>query len=265
MTYPPFNPLDVPEARTLGGHLTVRNILRSYHSNYDLFAEAIQNALDAVHERWRDDNAYEPRLYVRIDLPRNTFTVIDNGVGMTPDVCRLAFAPNYSLKAALVADGRRLRGYKGVGATFLSYGFNQTQLASKKTAGEDAWTGQLEGARRWAEGLPGAAAPLVSPYEEKDETFNELDRGSLIRIRCDSDSSPAQLAAIASNKRTWEAILRTDTAIGKIARSNLDGTGAEDLVTTGLSNPRGIALVLVVTPVVTRSWGAVKSVFVPAE
>ena len=57
MTYPPFNPLDVPEAGTFGGHLTVRNILRSYHSNYDLFAEAIQNALDAVHERWHDDNA----------------------------------------------------------------------------------------------------------------------------------------------------------------------------------------------------------------
>ena len=34
----------------------------------------------------------------------------------------------------------------------------------------------------------------------------------------------------------------TDSGTGKIQRANLDGSGVEDLVTTGLTAPRGIAL-----------------------
>ncbi|TAJ20470.1 MAG: ATP-binding protein, partial [Dehalococcoidia bacterium] len=184
MTYEPFDPLDAPDAGKVGGQLTVRNILRSYHSNYDLFAEAVQNAVDAVHARWRDDVAYEPRLLIRIDLVKNSFTVIDNGVGMTPDTCARAFAPNYSLKAALLSGpSRRLRGHKGVGATFLSYGFNLTQMSSKYMG--ETWSGEIRDARRWADGTPESKAPLVAPYTEQDQFFLSLDRGTLVRVQCD--------------------------------------------------------------------------------
>ena len=42
---------------------------------------------------------------------------------------------------------------------------------------------------------------------------------------------------VASGKMYW-----TDSEADKIQRANLDGSNVEDLVTTGLSNPFGIAL-----------------------
>ena len=49
----------------------------------------------------------------------------------------------------------------------------------------------------------------------------------------------------------------TDAGTGKIQRANLDGTSVEDLVTTGLSDPVGIALDLSTPPVipVLSVWG----------
>jgi hypothetical protein len=46
-----------------------------------------------------------------------------------------------------------------------------------------------------------------------------------------------QWEALAAGKMYW-----TDLGIDKIQRVNLDGTGLEDLITTGLIAPRGIAL-----------------------
>ena len=42
---------------------------------------------------------------------------------------------------------------------------------------------------------------------------------------------------VASGKMYW-----TDFGTGKIQRANLDGSQVEDLITTGLRNPNGIAL-----------------------
>ena len=42
---------------------------------------------------------------------------------------------------------------------------------------------------------------------------------------------------MAGGKMYW-----TDEETGKIQRANLDGSGVEDLVASGLSNPFGIAL-----------------------
>jgi hypothetical protein len=50
-------------------------------------------------------------------------------------------------------------------------------------------------------------------------------------------SGVGQWAAVAGGKMYW-----TDLGIGKIQRVNLDGTGLQDLVTTGLRFPRGMAV-----------------------
>lgn len=39
----------------------IYNIIQSYHGNYDLFAELLQNAVDAVEARWRQrQSGYVP-------------------------------------------------------------------------------------------------------------------------------------------------------------------------------------------------------------
>ena len=217
--YKEHDPLDKRQASDAEGQLTVHNILASYHGNYDLYAEAVQNAVDAVHLRWleADEGSYRPRITVIVDLRDNTFTVIDNGVGIPPEDCLNVFAPNFSLKSRLIAQGgKRLRGHKGVGATFLAYGFERTELASKD-ANANLFTGRLNGGRRWAGGGDDRAArPRLNPYEEESPEFLALDRGTLIRIKCGAGTRPAQLSQYGTDVESWVGNLRAETAIGMI-------------------------------------------------
>lgn len=50
--------------------LQVQNILKCYTHFYDVFAESIQNALDAVEAgtRERGPEPYQPRLWIRVDM-----------------------------------------------------------------------------------------------------------------------------------------------------------------------------------------------------
>lgn len=62
----------------------VHNILRSYTGFFDLFSEAIQNALDAVELAARTrGQSYLPRIWIVIDIPGSSFRIVDNGVGMS--------------------------------------------------------------------------------------------------------------------------------------------------------------------------------------
>jgi hypothetical protein len=95
----------------------IKNILKSYTGWYDPFCELIQNALDAVEHRRQRDDGFEPTIWVQIDLQKNIISVTDNGIGFSEDQFKSFLAPNVSFKK--LGD----RGNKGVGATYLGYGF----------------------------------------------------------------------------------------------------------------------------------------------
>jgi hypothetical protein len=122
----------------------VLNILKSYTGYYDAFSEMIQNALDALDESKRLNPQFLPRLWVKIDLQKNQLTVIDNGVGMSLEQFRLCFRPSVSFKKR-----REYRGHKGVGATFLAYGFSGVKLQTIRH--ELSIGGILRQGREWAE------------------------------------------------------------------------------------------------------------------
>src|SRR6478672_7107961 len=97
----------------------VQNILKSYTGTFDLFSELLQNSLDAVQARQREGVAgYSPHIWVSIDIPDRIVRVVDNGIGMNEEQIKYCLRPSVSFKKQ--AD---LRGHKGVGATFLAYGF----------------------------------------------------------------------------------------------------------------------------------------------
>ena len=61
----------------------IKNILKSYTGYYDLFAELIQNALDAVERRIKEgEKNYEPSIWIKIDVQKGDISVTDNGCGM---------------------------------------------------------------------------------------------------------------------------------------------------------------------------------------
>ena len=103
----PWNPLDYPadevteDDRLSEARRSVENILESYHRNYDLFAELLQNAVDACEQRWLEEGeAYgNPSIWVTLRLgSANEITVCDNGVGMTASQFARAVRPNTSFK-----------------------------------------------------------------------------------------------------------------------------------------------------------------------
>jgi hypothetical protein len=176
MNFAPFDPLEFKNTKVNDAALAavkreISNILSSYVGWYDPFCELIQNALDAVEARYAleksagDNDSYRPLVHIKIDLDQNSLTVSDNGIGLDQDKFEQFLAPNFSFKTG------DTRGHKGVGATYVAYGFNYMRI-STKTPGFEA-TGRIIGARKWVKDNVSGANPKVEPDSSKLEAAFE--------------------------------------------------------------------------------------------
>lgn len=142
---------------------TIQGILESYHSSYDVLAEGLQNAVDAVEDASLAGLAGPYSVQVTINLTENWLAIMDSGLGMSLDQVTSAFAPNVSFKdpATSKRDKKHMyRGYKGVGLTFLAYGTDDITIHSKTPAGEYTKALMRYG-RSWAERRRADAAVMV--------------------------------------------------------------------------------------------------------
>ena len=191
----------------------LQNILKSYTGYHDLFAELVQNALDAVERRISDnDPDYEPSIWVSIDIGQGVVSITDNGCGMTQMEFRQFLRPNFSFK-----DARSNRGNKGVGATYLAYGFNYLEIATK-IHGQSQY-GLIRQGRAWVEDSTGTVTkPVVEIVPPSDKHFKEIDRGTCMSVRLEgSGIRPNDLTWIGSTTADqWLAILRVHSPLGGI-------------------------------------------------
>jgi hypothetical protein len=196
----------------------ISNILRSYTGYYDLFAELLQNALDAVEKRAEDaSDSYLPKVWVYIDLHQQTVQVTDNGCGMSMQQLRQFLRPNFSFKAGTVT-----RGNTGVGATYLGYGFNSLHV-STKVEGVTV-SGRIENGRRWVDDRTGTVPrPVIKARPPHAEAFSEVDQGTAITIQLTGDNiRPGNLGWYqAATAEQWLPLLRIMTPLGGIY---LDGS-----------------------------------------
>lgn len=221
MNFSPFDPLEfkntLVSAAALGAlKREIDNILSSYVGWYDPFCELIQNSLDAVEARVElersagTDATYQPHIYIRIDLDDNCLTVTDNGIGLDKDKFEQFLAPNFSFKS-----GGKTRGHKGVGATYVAYGFNYMRISSR-LPGFTA-SGRITRARDWLKSVSDTANPKVEPDDSPlaDPIFDQIDRGVSITVRFDANTHPKRLDWIqATNAETWTKILLIKTGLG---------------------------------------------------
>jgi hypothetical protein len=192
----------------------VHNILKSYTGYYDVFSELLQNSLDAVQQRQRKEgNTYKPQIWITIDIPNSIVRVIDNGVGMDEGQFRLCLRPSVSFKG-----GQDLRGNKGVGATFLAYGFSFLKLQSKR--GGKSVAAILRQGRQWAEDSSGTVPR--PKFEAVDFSVSELvneasGTSAEIVIGQAIGERPKDLAWMgAQNAQQWLTILRIKTPLGGV-------------------------------------------------
>lgn len=222
MSFTPFDPLEFKNARatdaaTAAIKREIDNILSSYVGWYDPFCELIQNALDAVEARAAieksagTDAAYSPAISISINLDANTLTVTDNGIGLDKDKFEQFLAPNFSFKSG------KTRGHKGVGATYVAYGFNYMRV-STKTPGFFA-SGRIVGARDWLRAGTSGANPKVEPDPSPhlESGFDAMERGVSITVRFDENTHPKRLDWIrADTAEKWLKILTIKTGLGSI-------------------------------------------------
>lgn len=192
----------------------VHNILRSYTGYFDLFSEAIQNSLDAVEMAQRDrGEGYDPKIWITIDIPASRFRIVDNGVGMNMEEFKYCFRPNVSFKKAA-----NLRGEKGVGATFLAYGFSFASLQSKKAGQQTAAI--LRQGRQWAEDERGVIPrPTFEPQSFSIPELASDESGTCLEIKSGRSQGerPKDFTWIgAQNAVQWFDVLRIKTPLGGI-------------------------------------------------
>lgn len=199
-------------------HRNIVNILRSYTGFYDLFSETLQNGIDAIEAKYRavskgSGTSYDPRLWIVVNLKERAVRVTDNGIGMTEEQFKVCFAPNVSFKR-----GQNLRGQKGVGATFLAYGFSFVKLQTKQVS--TTLAAVLRGGRQWAEDESGhIPRPKLEQVEFSVPEIQSDSTGSSIEIRIGDalGEKPKQLDwQGASTAAQWCDVLRIKTPMGAV-------------------------------------------------
>lgn len=216
----PWDPLegeqqDDPDLFIAAKRREIRNILKSYTGYYDVFAEMIQNALDAVERRIHDvQNAddYKPSIWVEVNMDEQSIAVTDNGIGMDLSQFRRFLRPNFSFKT-----GSNSRGNKGVGATYLAYGFNELTVATKSEG--VIQTGVLARGREWLEDDQAIIArPKVTLTDHVGKQFQKIDRGTYMKVRLlGRGIRPKNLSWIgAKTAYQWMAVLRASTPLGAV-------------------------------------------------
>ncbi|QWR78516.1 ATP-binding protein [Candidatus Magnetomonas plexicatena] len=192
----------------------IKNILKSYTGWYDPFSELIQNALDAVdHRRQLEASGkYEPHIWIKIDIKNKTLSVTDNGIGFSEEQFRNFLAPNVSYKKP------NNRGNKGVGATYLGYGFNFLQIGTKLA--DYYFVGNMTNGREWVEDDSGTEVrPNIKETTKIiHEAFGQIDRGSTFSICLTGNYiRPKDLAySGAKTASQWSVVLRVKTPLGGI-------------------------------------------------
>ncbi|WP_188054309.1 ATP-binding protein [Sphingosinithalassobacter sp. CS137] len=192
----------------------VQNILKSYTGYFDLFSETLQNSLDAMEAKQRmAGEDYQPKVWITVDIPNSRVRVVDNGTGMSLDQFKFFLKPNVSFK-----QPKEARGQKGVGATFLAYGFSVLRAHTRKAGHEVAAI--LRNGRQWAqdysESIPRPA------FEAESFKVPELglgDDGTAVEVILGglAGERPRDLGWLgARNAKQWYEVLRIKSPLGGV-------------------------------------------------
>lgn len=193
----------------------IENILSSYVGWYDPFCELIQNSLDSIEEKQKiEGEHYIPSISIVVDIKKNSLTVSDNGIGLDKRKFEQFLAPCFSFKSG------NTRGHKGVGATYLAYGFNNIFISTKT----DSFTtsGKMVGARKWlSDPTPSGNPEIVyQPNGVVDANFKKFESGVSITLGFDSSTHPKKLSWLKANTaEVWKKILLVKTGLGAFIKN----------------------------------------------
>lgn len=125
---------------------SAQNILDSYAHPWDILAESLQNAVDAVEMSSTVSSTQPRKIQISFNCQTRGIEVSDTGCGMSDSEIAEVLAPGKSLKRNI----SQLRGEKGVGISFLVFACNRFRLETCN--GKKTVSLEIHDANNWIRG-----------------------------------------------------------------------------------------------------------------
>lgn len=188
------------------------NVLSSYSHALDFLAEALQNATDAIDERRAGEPDAPGQIVITFDVPRRRFSVADTGTGMREQDVTIVLTPNVTTKAGRFArSGRRSRGEKGVGLSFLALGSNYLHI--RTCDGSERHDVTVTGGRDWVLTDGDTETPVGKHIADDPDRYLGSPRYTVVTVGgIDAEEFDRDLFGYEEDELVWA--LRTQTAIG---------------------------------------------------
>lgn len=197
----------------------LQGVRDSYHHFWDLLAELLQNARDAIQRKKMTTGAIGPFfVHLSIDASTNTIKIEDNGIGISPSKIHEMLAPGGGDKGDATPEEV---GEKGVGLTYVVFSGNQFTIESRVSGGVVAG-GVVQNAQNWLNGVSGYQRPAFSPFSQPNPRPNEtticatqypLD--SFTKVSVDGVMpTPGDTNIFTLSPCELRLLLRTRTAVG---------------------------------------------------
>lgn len=223
----------------------VTNVIKSYHNATDVIAEPIQNAVDEVLSAAGISDTGQVRIV--LDTDEDKISVWDNGRGISTDVIERYLAPDVGSKREAFLKGL-VRGHKGVGLTFLAYGFNFFEIESRTTS--EHYRVRIEGGRSWVDATDPTIPPpvgqlLISGVDFKNGRLEST--GTIVTIGLSPATEPRSLRHAFPSIDYAITAIRNQTAAGIVQPPSI--TKKRDMAVTleyrsqGTTNSRDVPAV----------------------
>lgn len=180
----------------------IQEIVRAYRHSWDIYSELIQNSIDAINRRHmllNDPESflytdlgkesieintapdYRGRIKLRIDIPANTITIYDNGVGIPANRVEDFLLPKGGDKVL----GRDY-GFKGFGLTFVAFISEEFSITSRYFASDDNRANKLalDGLFTWLADETKAVPFPTTPIQDVIQTEDDMGEwNTVIRVK----------------------------------------------------------------------------------
>ena len=197
---------------------TIERIVTSYRHPWDIFAELIQNAIDAINAEAEQHRPGEfiGDLHIAIDSAQRQITITDNGDGIPSEKVGALIATSISLKRGTA----NRHGFMGFGLTFVAFQSCFLQIDTIRNGQRSIRT--YEDLYRYVFGQP--LSPLPEALEDGAAPVAiEARNGTKITVRFPLDFPVehkeydlAQAFNVATNDKLFPVALRSKTAIGNV-------------------------------------------------
>ncbi|PFM83138.1 ATP-binding protein [Bacillus sp. AFS077874] len=173
---------------------SILDIDDSYNNDWDILAELIQNAVDAIK---KSSSTEIKKITLNVDASKKSISITDNGVGIDPKKLLDLLKPFSTDKV----DDDETVGEKGVGLTFVMFSCNDFFIKSGNTNGtrsaivKDAYNWKYSNDKKM----------LQSTFTD----HNELFQGTIVNLNKIMDSPIFKL-----KYEQFKYILRTKTSFG---------------------------------------------------